>query len=85
MVKSCKNRWVLYSSGNLIHCIFMNGQKRWDFAITQPKFAYKIIFHTAIGSSPFFIVYMKCHNHALDLVKLRKVLSLSEVVDDLAK
>ena len=33
----------------------------------------------------FSIVYMKCLNHALDLVKHPKVLGLSVAVGDLAK
>ena len=71
--------------GNIIQSIFMDRPKQWDFSITQVEFAYNNIINSAIGRSSFSIVYMKCPNHALDLVKLPKVLGLNVAVGDLAK
>ena len=49
------------------------------------EFSYNNIVHSATGISLFSIVYMKYPNHALDLVKLPKVLGLSVATGDLAK
>ena len=63
----------------------MDKQKQWDFSIAQVEFSYNNVVRSAIGRSPFSIVYMKCPNHAFDLVKLPKVLSISVEAGDLAK
>ena len=53
--------------------------------MAQEEFVYNNVVHSAIGRSLFSIIYMKCPNHALDLVKLPKVLGLSVATGDLAK
>ena len=49
------------------------------------EFAYNNAVHNATSRSLFPIVYIKCPNHALDLVKLPKVHGLSVAVGDLEK
>ena len=56
-----------------------------DFSIVRAEFAYNNVVHNATSGSSFSIVYMKCPNHALNLVNLPKVPGLSVAAGDLAK
>ena len=62
--------------GNLNRSICIDRLKQWDFFIAQVEFAYNNVVHSVIGRSPFSIIYMKCPNHALDLVKFQRSLVL---------
>lgn len=70
--------------GNLIRCIYGEKSRWWDQALAQAEFAYNSIVHSTIGKSPFSIVYTKCPQHALHLVRLPEGSDVSEAALDMA-
>ncbi|KAL8117807.1 hypothetical protein AgCh_015636 [Apium graveolens] len=56
----------------IIRCICGDKPKQWDVTVSQTEFAYNDVVHNVTGKSPFPIVYTKCPQHTLDLIKMPK-------------
>lgn len=71
--------------GNTVRSVCADKSKKWDNALPQVEFAYNNAVHSAIGKSPFSLVYTSVPNHVVDLVKLPKAHGVSVDAQHMAK
>jgi hypothetical protein len=57
----------------------------WDLNLPQVEFAFNCMSNMSMGKSPFEVVYTKSPKHALDLVPLPELPSLSLATENMAE
>jgi hypothetical protein len=69
----------------MLKCVYRDKLKQWDLNLPQVEFAFNSVSNRSTGKSPFEVVYTKLPKHALDLVPLPKLPSLSLEAESMAK
>ncbi|PKU67185.1 hypothetical protein MA16_Dca013609 [Dendrobium catenatum] len=61
----------------MLRCLVQDHPKQWEEVLTRAEFAYNSMPNRSTGKSPFYIVYTKAPNLAIDIAILPKCKSLA--------